>query len=228
MDDHVSLHHLNPISFLDRSAAVYPDKPAVVYGDRTYSYSEFADRVNRLAGALKQAGVGKGDRVAFLLPNIPQMLEGHYGPLSLGAMLVAINMRLSGREITYILQHSGAKVLVFDSEYADTVLGFLDEVPEVSTFVQVVDTHPKSDAIPGPEYEAFLDSSPPGAHRTDLESELDPIAINYTSGTTGNPKGVVYHHRGAFLNAISNALVFGLNPKSVYLWTLPMFHCNGW
>ena len=228
MDDHVSLHHLNPISFLDRSAAVYPDKPAVIYGDRTYDYSEFAGRVNRQAGALKQAGIDKGDRVAFLLPNIPQMLEAHYGPMSLGAVLVAINMRLSGREIAYILQHSGAKVLVYDSEYAETVHGFVDEVPEVSTFVQVVDTFPKSDLIPGPEYEEFLDSSPAGNHRTDLDSELDPIAINYTSGTTGRPKGVQYSARGAYLNAIGEILDTGINWRSKYLWTLPMFHCNGW
>ena len=129
MADPVSFQPLNPVSFLDRSALVYPDKPAVIYNDLTYTYAEFADRVNRLAGALKQAGIGRGDRVAFLAPNTPPMLEGHYGPLRLGAVLVAINIRLSHQEIEYILNHSGAKVLVFDSEFADTVRALAGKLP---------------------------------------------------------------------------------------------------
>ena len=228
MPNSVSFHDLNPLSFLDRSAKVYPNKPAIIYNDRTYTYSEMDDRVNRLAGALRQVGVARGDRVAFMVPNIPAMLEGHYGPMRLGAILVAINIRLSAREIGYILNHSGAKVLVFDTEFADTVRQMRDDIPCVETFVQVVDTHPKVEDIPGPEYEEFLDSSPPGEHREALDSELDPISINYTSGTTGMPKGVQFHARGAYLNALGEILESGVTWRSTYLWTLPMFHCNGW
>ena len=228
MPNSVSFHDLNPLAFLDRSAAVYPDKPAVIYNDTTYTYSEFDDRVNNLAGALRQAGVKKGDRVAFMLPNIPQMLEGHYGPMRLGAMLVAINIRLSAREIAYILNHSGAKVLVFDSEFADTVRAMDGEIPGVETIVQVADVAPVADDIPSVEYEEFLASSPPGVHAEALDSELDPISINYTSGTTGMPKGVQFHARGAYLNALGEVLESGLTWNSTYLWTLPMFHCNGW
>ena len=228
MPNSVSFHDLNPLSFLDRSAMVYPDKAAIIYNDKTFTYSEMDDRVNRLAGALRQAGVRKADRVAFLVPNTPAMLEGHYGPMRLGAILVAINIRLSAREIGYILNHSGAKVLVFDTEFADTVRRMRDDIPGVETFVQVVDTHPMADDIPGPEYEEFLASSPPGEHREALDSELDAITINYTSGTTGMPKGVQFHARGAYLNALGEILESGVTWRSTYLWTLPMFHCNGW
>ena len=228
MPNSVSFQDLTPLSFLDRSAAVYPDKPAVVYNDTTYTYAEFDHRVNRLAGALRQAGVGKGDRVAFMLPNIPQMLEGHFGPMRLGAVLVAINIRLSAREITYILNHSGSKALVFDSEFADTVRAMEGDIPGVETFVQVADVTPVADDIPSVEYEQFLASSPPGVHREPLDSELDPISINYTSGTTGLPKGVQFHARGAYLNALGEILESAITWRSTYLWTLPMFHCNGW
>ena len=228
MPNSVSFQDLTPLSFLDRSAAVYPDKPAVVYNDTTYTYADFDDRVNRLAGALRQAGVGKGDRVAFMLPNIPQMLEGHFGPMRLGAVLVAINIRLSAREITYILNHSGSKVLVFDSEFADTVRAMEGDIPGVETFVQVADVTPVADDIPSVEYEQFLASSPPGVHREPLDSELDAISINYTSGTTGLPKGVQFHARGAYLNALGEILESAITWRSTYLWTLPMFHCNGW
>ena len=219
---------LNPISFLDRSAFVYPDKPALSYGDTIYTYKEFYDRVNKLAGALQQEQIGKGDRVGFLVPNIPAMFEGHYGPLKIGAVLVAINIRLSAREISYILNHSGAKVLVFDSEYAEIINQIKDELPDITKFVQVVDTFPKSDLVEGPEYEEFLNAAPDGEHRVPLESESDPIAINYTSGTTGMPKGVQYHSRGAYLSALGEVVESGMNFESNYLWTLPMFHCNGW
>ena len=224
----VSFYPLTPLTFLERSADVYPDKPAVVYGDRTYSYSDFRQRVNKLAGALKAAGVEKGDRVAFLVPNIPPMLEGHYGPMRLGAVLVAINIRLSPREVRHILNHSGAKVLVFDSELAPTVREALQGVEGVSTVVQVLDAAPRAEDIAGPDYEAFLDAAPEGRHFVDPASELDTIAINYTSGTTGLPKGVEYHSRGAYLNALGEIMEAGLSWKSSYLWTLPMFHCNGW
>ena len=181
---------------------VYPNKTAVVYRDLQLTYAEFDERVNRLAGALREAGVRKGDRVGFLCPNVPAMLEGHYGPMRIGAVLVAINFRLSPREITYILNHSGSKVLVFDSEFAPKVRQMMDGLETVNTFVQVVDAAARDEGIPGPEYESFLASAPPGVHREELDSELDTIAINYTSGTTGLPKGVEYHSRGAYLNAL--------------------------
>lgn len=228
MTNGVSFQNLNPITFLDRSVGVYPNKPAVVYNDKVYTYAEFAKRVNQLAGALRRIGIKKGDRVAFMVPNIPEMLEGHYGPLSIGAVLVAINIRLSSREIGYILNHSGAKVLVFDSEFSETVRGFKNEVPSVETFVQVSDVTPKAVDIVGPEYEEFLATATDVPHREELESELDPIAINYTSGTTGLPKGVQYHARGAYLNALGEMIESGVTWRSNYLWTLPMFHCNGW
>ena len=228
MPNSVSFNDLTPLSFLDRSAAVYANKPAVIYNDRVLTYSEMGERVNKLAGALKQVNVSKGDRVAFMVPNIPPMLEGHFGPLKLGAVLVAINIRLSAREIAYILNHSGAKVLVFDSEFADTVRAMKEDIPNVETFVQVVDVAPKADDIESVEYEEFLDIAPPGEHREELDSELSPIAINYTSGTTGLPKGVQYHARGAYLNALGEIMESGVTWRSAYLWTLPMFHCNGW
>ena len=152
-----------------------------------------------------------------MVPNIPPMLEGHFGPLRLGAVLVAINIRLSSREISYILNHSGARVLVFDSEFADTVRAMMDGIPGVEKFVQVVDTAPMAEDIPSVEYEEFLDSAPDGVHREELDSESDPISINYTSGTTGLPKGVQYHARGAYLNALGEILESGLTWRSTYL-----------
>jgi fatty-acyl-CoA synthase len=219
---------LNPLDFLERSVWVYPNKTAVVYRDRRFTYAELYERVNRLAGALRQAGVEKGERVAFMAPNVPPMLEAHFGSLRIGAVLVAINVRLSPREVAYILNHSAAKVFVFDSEYAPLVRAIRSELPTVTTFVQIVDAVPKAEDLPGPDYETFLATAPPGNHRVELDSELDLVAINYTSGTTGLPKGVQYSARGAYLNALGEIIEVGLNASSVYLWTLPMFHCNGW
>jgi fatty-acyl-CoA synthase len=224
----VSFQNLNPASFLERAAMVYPDKPAVVYNGRSISYAEYHERSRRLAAALQSVGVGKGDSVAFLCPNVPPMLEGYFGPLGIGAVLVALNTRLSSGEIAYILNHSGAKVLVFDSELAPTVKAFLDEVPGVTTFVQILDTHPQDNDISGPDYETFIGQSDPISTLTGADSELDTVAINYTSGTTGFPKGVEYTARGAYLNAIGEVLEIGLNWESKYLWTLPLFHASGW
>ena len=227
MPDVKPAQNLNPLSFLERSALVYPNKHAVVYNDLAYSYSEFYERVRRLGAALRNAGVEKGDRVAFLVPNIPAMLEADFGPLSIGAVLVALNIRLAAREIAYILNHSGSKVLVFDSELAPVVREFR-EVPGITTYVQVVDTIGKAEDIPGPDYETFLNSVTPLEAPGGPESELDTITINYTSGTTGVPKGVEYNSRGVYLNALGEALEMGLNRKTVYLWTVPLFHANGW
>ena len=228
MVSRTSFENLSPLSFLERSAFVYPHKAAVIYNDQTYSYAELYHRVRRLAGALKGAGVEKGDRVAFLIPNLPAMLESNFGPLGIGAILVALNTRLAAREIAYILNHSGAKILVFDSEFAPTVRALKEEVPGVETYVQVVDTHPRAEDIPGPEYESFLASATPVEKLEGPESEMETITINYTSGTTGLPKGVEYSSRGVYLNSLGEAIEIGLDWRSIYLWTLPMFHANGW
>ena len=189
--------------------------------DLQYTYRELHGRVNRLAGALKTAGLRKGDRVAMISPNVPPMLEAHFGPMRMGAVLVTINTRLSSGEVAYILNHSGAKVLVFDSELAPTVRPILNEIPDVATFVQIVDTVPKANDIPSIEYEEFLRTSPERDHYVAPDSETDTITINYTSGTTGLPKGVQYTGRGAYLNALGEALEMGVRPESIYLWTVP-------
>ncbi len=226
--DGVSFQNLNPGLFLDRSARVYPQKTAVVYGDRTYSYAEFNRRISLLAGALTRAGLVPGDRVAYLVPNIPEMLEGHYGPMRMGGVLVAMNTRLSKREIGFIIRHSSAKALVFDSEFSGLVDEVLSGPHDVTTLVEVADMAPTTGIRGAVEYEEFLRTGE-GVERPRFDrSELDTIAIDYTSGTTGEPKGVEYSGRGAYLNALGQALDAGLTPQSVYLWTLPMFHCNGW
>ena len=220
--------NLNPLLFLERSAAVYPQRAACIYNGAVTTYARFDERVRRQAAALRRAGVGPGDRVAFLLPNLPAMLEANYGPMGIGAVLVALNIRLSAREIAYILNHSGARVLVFDSELADTARRLRADCPGVETFVQVRDTAPLAADIPGPEYEAWLAGVEPLAELPGPASESDTTTINYTSGTTGMPKGVAYTPRGIYLNALGEVMEMGMNWRSVYLWTLPMFHANGW
>ncbi|MEA2296542.1 MAG: hypothetical protein QOE86_4181 [Solirubrobacteraceae bacterium] len=209
---------LNPVSFLDRSAQVYPDRVAVVHEDRRYTYREFGARANRLASALRGAGLEKGDRVAFICPNIPALLEAHFGVPAAGGVLVALNYRLNAADIGRILEHSGARFLFVDHEYEHLAEG----VDGVRT-VRIDDT-----GAPGDPYEAFLAQGSPEPVPSVLADEGEPIAINYTSGTTGRPKGAVYHYRGAYLNALGEVIETRLTPESVYLWTLPMFHCNGW
>ena len=218
---------LTPLSFLRRSTAVFPDKTAVVYNDTRYTYRELNQRVNRLASALQNIGVAKGDRVAFLCPNIPPMLEAHYGVPLAGGILVAINTRLSPPEIAYILNHSGAKILCVDHELAELVRPVRDQLPQLETVINI-DDHTGQDGLGGMDYEAFLATGSDTLIDKPVEDENEPISINYTSGTTGNPKGVMYTHRSAYLNALGEALEVGLNSRATYLWTLPMFHCNGW
>ncbi|MCC7105854.1 MAG: long-chain-fatty-acid--CoA ligase [Chloroflexi bacterium] len=218
---------LTPLSFLQRSADVFATKTAVRYGAVTYTYAELQDRVHRLASALKGAGMQPGDRVALLCPNIPPMLEAHYGVPLAGAVLVAINTRLSADEICYILNHSGAKLLVVDSELASLISPIRDQLGSVERIIEVVDAHPAS-GVGAVEYEAFLRSGSDAPIELPVEDEEATISINYTSGTTGRPKGVMYTHRGAYLNAVGEAQIAGLTSDSEYLWTLPMFHCNGW
>jgi len=211
---------LNPVDFLHRAAYMYPDKVAVVHGKRRYSYRELAERSWRLANALRSAGLAKGDRVATLLFNSPAMLEAHFGVPAAGGILVAVNNRLSGAEVGYILQHSGARYLLLDT--ALEALAGPSGLPGV-TVIRCDDT-----GVPGDPYEEFLAVAPPARPASWLEHEEETISINYTSGTTGRPKGVQYTYRGAYLNALNEVIVAGLGTDSAYLWTLPMFHCNGW
>jgi fatty-acyl-CoA synthase len=218
---------LSPVKFLERSAVVYPEKTAVVYGATRRTYGEFQERVNRLANALKQNGIGKGDKVAFICPNTPPMLEAHYAVPMIGAALVSINIRLSANEVGYIINHSDAKAVFVDNEFAPTVLPVRETLKQVQFFVNICDT---SDAkpLPGTDYESFLADTRPVPVEVAVTDEREIATINYTSGTTGLPKGVMYHHRGAYLNAIGEVLESHMDSNSVYLWTLPMFHCNGW
>ncbi len=218
---------LTPVQFLIRSANVYPDKTAVIYGNSRCTYKEFYARVNRLADALKKKGIGVDDKVAFLCPNIPPMLEAHYAVPMIGAVLVSINIRLSPKEIAYIINHSDAKAVFVDSEFAKAVQPALAELDQVDFFVNICDVS-EDKPLPGTDYESFLASGSPDPMPVTVEDERQVATINYTSGTTGQPKGVMYHHRGAYLNAIGEILESGMDPTSVYLWTLPMFHCNGW
>jgi fatty-acyl-CoA synthase len=211
---------LTPVSFLERSASVFPDKVAVIHGQRRYTYRQLEERVNRLASALRQAGLGKHDRVGFICPNIPAMLEAHYGVPAAGGVLVAVNIRLSSDEIGYILKHSGTKFLFVDREFEGLVKPL--DLGGVKV-IRVDDT-----GGPGDPYEDFLTSGSPAPVESWLEDEEEMICINYTSGTTGRPKGVMYTARGAYLNAIGEILETTITSEARYLWTLPMFHCNGW
>ena len=217
---HVYRTELTPVSFLQRNAYVFPDKTAVIHGSRRYSYRQLEERVNRLASSLRKAGLKKHDRVAFICPNIPAMLEAHYGVPLAGGILVAVNIRLSSDEIGYILKHSGSSFLFVDYEF-EPVVKPLDLTG--ITVVRVDDT-----GAPGDPYEDFLASGSPAAVPSVLEDEEETIAINYTSGTTGRPKGVMYSHRGTWVNAMGEVVETGMSFDTKYLWTLPMFHCNGW
>jgi fatty-acyl-CoA synthase len=220
---------LTPIGFLLRSASVYPERLAVVHGERRYSWREALDRCRRLAAALAAAGVGRGDTVAVMAPNIPEMFEAHFGVPMAGAVLNALNIRLDPETIAFILGHGEAKVLITDTEFAPVVKQALARLERKPLVVDIVDpTGPGGARLGNIDYEAFLAGGDPAFPELTPTDEWDAIALNYTSGTTGNPKGVVYHHRGAYLNALGNILVWDLRHHPVYLWTLPMFHCNGW
>jgi fatty-acyl-CoA synthase len=217
---------LTPLSFLVRAAAVHPDKTAVIDGERRFTYREFYARCRRFADALRRRGIGLGDTVAVMAPNVPALLEAHYGVPMAGAVLNALNYRLDPRSIAFLLRHSEAKLLIADRGFAPTVRAALAELGAALPLVEIDDG--SGTPLAATEYEAFLGEGDAAAAWRMPEDEWQAIALNYTSGTTGNPKGVVYHHRGAFLNALGNAITFGLDRGSVYLWTLPMFHCNGW
>jgi fatty-acyl-CoA synthase len=211
---------MNPADLLARAAFIYPSKVALVHGDRRYTYAELGERAWRLANALRAAGLEKGDRVATLLPNSPAMLEAHFGVPAAGGVLVTVNTRLSKAEIAYILEHSGARFLLLDADLA----GLVD--PNGLGDVQVIRVD--DTGAPDDPYEQLLADASPERPASWLEHEEETISINYTSGTTGRPKGVMFTYRGAFLNALNEALVADLSPQSVFLWLQPMFHCNGW
>jgi fatty-acyl-CoA synthase len=219
LSERVYRSELTPVSFLRRSAYMFPEKTAVVYGERRYSYGELEERVNRLASCLRDSALEKGERVAFLCPNTPPMLEGHFALPAAGLVLVAINTRLGRDEVTYIVEHSGAKMVFVDAELED----LLDDVDREVARVRIDDT-----GEPGDPYEDYLTEGSPEPVESVLEDEEETISINYTSGTTGSPKGVMYTHRGAYLSALGNAIEIGMGYDTRYLWTLPMFHCNGW
>ncbi len=220
---------LSPISFLRRAAEVYPSRVAVIHGPVRYTYAELYQRCRRLASALNNHGIVAGDTVAVLAPNIPAHLEAHYGVPMTGAVLNAINTRLDASAIAFILDHGEAKVLLVDPELSDVARAALAECGRDIFVVDIDDAlAPDADPIGKIAYEAFLDSGDPDYICPAIADEWQAIALCYTSGTTGNPKGVVTHHRGAYLNAIGNMMAWGMTPNPVYLWTLPMFHCNGW
>ncbi len=222
---------LSPLSFLPRTAAVHPDRIALLHGDLTVTWAEAYRRCRQLASALEGIGIGPGDCVAAMLPNTPAMWEAHHGVPATGAVLNALNYRLDAATIAFILGHGEAKALITDKAFSATVKPALAQLGRDIVLIEVDDPVGAAEGgelLGGRPYEDFLAGGDPEHPWRLPEDEWQAIALNYTSGTTGNPKGVVYHHRGAYLNAIGNIVTWSMGQHPVYLWTLPMFHCNGW
>ncbi|MDQ8730047.1 acyl-CoA synthetase [Bradyrhizobium sp. LHD-71] len=221
---------LSPVSFLERSAHVYSKLPSVVYENRRFTWAETLSRCRRFASWLVRQGIGRGDTVAAILPNVPAMYETHFAVPMAGGVLNALNTRLDAGAIAFMLEHGGAKILLVDPEFSAVITDALSRMKGSKPLVIDVDDAAFSGGrrIGQIEYEAMLASGDPEFVWALPPDEWDAIALSYTSGTTGNPKGVVTHHRGAYLNAVSNILSGGLGQHPIYLWTLPMFHCNGW
>ena len=223
----VSRTELTPLSFLERSSIVYADKTAIVDGARRLTYREMARQTTRMANALENSGLGAGDRAAFLCSNIPEMLMAHFAAPLMGGVLVAVNIRLSPEEIRYILDHSGAKILIGESDLLANLAGSvsgLEAAPEAVS----IDRGGGGPGFPAVPYEEFLARGSDDPRPWTVDDEERMLAVNYTSGTTGRPKGVMFTHRGAYLNSLGEIIHSRHTPRSVYLWTLPMFHCNGW
>lgn len=220
---------LSPLTFLERAAAVFPDRLAVIHGSQSFTWAETYSRCRRLASALSNVGINVGDTVAVMLPNIPAMYEAHYGVGMVGGVLNALNFRLDAEAIAFMLEHGEAKVLITDKEFSSVIKEALSKVKQDILVIDVDDPMYEGGELLGEiEYEAFIQKGSADFDWSLPEDEWHAIALSYTSGTTGNPKGVVTHHRGAYLNAVSNLMVWGMTRHPVYLWTLPMFHCNGW
>ncbi|MCH8498582.1 MAG: acyl-CoA synthetase [Marinobacter sp.] len=220
---------LSPIDFIARTASVYPSYPAVIHGAVRRNWQQTYDRCRRLASALRGRGIGKGDTVAVMLPNIPAMLECHFGVPMIGAVLNTLNVRLDADAIAFMLEHGEAKVVIADREFGTVIREAVSRLASQPLVIDVDDPeYGEGVQLSELDYEAFLAEGDPGFEWQMPADEWSAISLNYTSGTTGNPKGVVYHHRGAFINAMGNAQVWSMGQQPVYLWTLPMFHCNGW
>ena len=220
---------LSPLTFIERAASVYPEHCALVYNESRRNWLETYRRCRRLAAALQRHGVNEDDTVALMLPNVPAMYEAHFAIPMAGAVIHALNIRLDASAIAFQLKHGGARVLLTDPEYAATVAAALEQLDDKPLVIDVDDPAFKDgEQIGDVEYEDFLAIGDPDFSWSLPNDEWQAVALGYTSGTTGNPKGVVTHHRGAFLNAVSNILAWNMNAHPVYLWTLPMFHCNGW
>jgi fatty-acyl-CoA synthase len=221
---------LTPLVFLDWCDDVYPNRLAVVHGERRYTWAQTAERCRRLASALTSRGIGPGDTVAVLAANTPEMFELHFGVPMTGGVLNTLNTRLDAATLAFVFDHAEAKVLIADREFAPVIEQALARATVRPLVIDIDDpeyTGP-GELLGELTYEAFLAGGSPEFSRSQPAEEWQAISLNYTSGTTGNPKGVVYHHRGAYLNAVGNILTWGMPRHSVYLWTLPMFHCNGW
>jgi len=220
---------LTPLSLIARTAYTYPDALSVVHGERRYTWAQTYARCRRLASALARAGIGEGDTVAAMLANTPEMFEMHFGVAMTGGVLNTLNTRLDAEAIAFMLKHGEAKVLVTDTEFSSTIAKALAQIDTRPRVIDVDDAlGPGGKRLGNIDYETFIAQGDPAFEWKHPADEWDAISLNYTSGTTGNPKGVVYHHRGAYLNALSNIIDWSMPRHAVYLWTLPMFHCNGW
>ena len=221
--------HLTPLSFLERAASVYPHHPSIIHGDNRYNWSQTYQRSCRLASGLAGMGIGEGDTVSFMGANTPETFEAHFGVPMIGAVLNALNVRLDAKAIAFILQHAETKVLFTDREYSNTIRTALEMLPDKPLVIDIDDPLYSGGELLGEQsYEDVLALGDPDYRCYQIADEWSAISLNYTSGTTGDPKGVVSHHRGAYLAAISNLLCWDMPSHPVYLWTLPMFHCNGW